>query len=163
MESIHHTAPTLIIQPTKGRYRQMALGPLWIVLRPLFTMVLFTLIFGTVAKLPSDGVPYPIFTYTALLPWTFFSGAVIGASNSLLAYRHLITKVYFPRLIIPVVSILSGLVDFCISLCHFIRDDGVLWVYSGLGDCHIANLYADRHCDNAHRWSLVCHRDWPAA
>jgi len=133
--------PTLVIQPTqgwgrlalhevweyrdllyfllwreiKGRYRQMALGPLWIVLRPLFNMVLFTLIFGVVAKLPSDGVPYPVFTYTALLPWTFFAGAVMGASNSLLANRHLITKVYFPRLIIPVVSILSGLVDFGIS------------------------------------------------
>jgi lipopolysaccharide transport system permease protein len=135
------SAPTLVIQPTrgwgrlalhevweyrdllyfllwrdiKGRYKQMALGPLWIVLRPLFNMVLFTLIFGVVAKLPSDGVPYPVFTYTALLPWLFFSGAVMGASNSLLSNRHLITKVYFPRLIIPIVSILSGLLDFCIS------------------------------------------------
>lgn len=105
----------LLWRDIKGRYRQMALGPLWIVLRPLFNMVLFTLIFGVVARLPSDGVPYPVFTYTALLPWTFFSGAVMGASNSLLSNRHLITKVYFPRLIIPIVSILSGLLDFCIS------------------------------------------------
>ena len=68
-----------------------------------------------VAKLPSDGVPYPIFTYTALLPWTFFSGAVLGAASSLLSNKHLIAKVYFPRLIVPVVSILSGLIDFSIS------------------------------------------------
>jgi lipopolysaccharide transport system permease protein len=133
--------PTLIIQPTKGwgslalhevweyrdllyfllwrdvkgRYRQMALGPLWIVLRPLLNMVLFTFIFGTVAKLPSDGVPYPLFTYSALLPWTFFNSAVMGAANSLLSYKDLIAKVYFPRLLVPIVSILSGLIDFGIS------------------------------------------------
>lgn len=138
---IEHKHPVLVIQPTrgwgklalhevweyrdllyfliwrdiKGRYRQMALGPLWIILRPLFNMVLFTLIFGMVAKLPSDGVPYPIFTYTALLPWTFFAGAVMGAANSLLSNKHLIAKVYFPRLIVPIVSILSGLIDFTIS------------------------------------------------
>ncbi len=105
----------LLWRDVKGRYKQMALGPLWIVLRPLFNMVLFTLIFGVVAKLPSDGVPYPIFSYTALLPWTFFSGAVLGAANSLLSNKHLIAKVYFPRLVVPVVSILSGLVDFVIS------------------------------------------------
>ena len=105
----------LIWRDIKGRYRQMALGPLWIVLRPLFNMVLFTLIFGTVAKLPSDGIPYPLFTYTALLPWTFFAGAATGAANSLLGYKDLIAKVYFPRLIVPVVSILSALIDFCMS------------------------------------------------
>ncbi len=105
----------LLWRDVKGRYRQMALGPLWIVLRPLFNMVLFTLIFGKVAKLPSDGIPYPLFSYSALLPWTFFSGAVIGASNSLLSNKHLIAKVYFPRLIVPIMSILSGLIDFTIS------------------------------------------------
>ncbi|GAK55280.1 ABC transporter permease protein [Candidatus Vecturithrix granuli] len=136
------TVPVLIIQPTKGwgrlalhevweyrdllyfllwrdvkgRYKQMALGPLWIVLHPLVNMVMFTLIFGVVAKLPSDGVPYPIFTYTALLPWTFFSGAVMAAANSLLNHRHLIAKVYFPRLIVPIVGVISGLIDFSISL-----------------------------------------------
>ncbi|MBD3304967.1 ABC transporter permease [candidate division KSB3 bacterium] len=133
--------PTLIIQPTKGwgklalhevweyrdlwyfllwrdikgRYKQMALGPLWIILRPLLNMVLFTLIFGIVAKLPSDGVPYPIFTYTALLPWTFFSTAMMAAANSLLQHRHLIAKVYFPRLIVPLVAVISSLIDFSIS------------------------------------------------
>lgn len=105
----------LLWRDIKGCYRQMALGPLWIVLRPLFNMVLFTLIFGTVAKLPSDGIPYPLFTYSALLPWTFFSGALTGAANSLLGYKNLIAKVYFPRLVIPIVSVLSALVDFSIS------------------------------------------------
>ena len=105
----------LIWRDLKGRYRQMALGPLWIVLRPLLNMVLFTLIFGKVAKLPSNGIPYPLFTYSALLPWTFFAGAVTGAAGSLLSYKNLIAKVYFPRLIVPVVSVLSGLVDFTIS------------------------------------------------
>ncbi len=105
----------LLWRDVKGRYKQMALGPLWIILRPLLNMVLFTLIFGKVAKLPSDGVPYPIFSYTALLPWTFFAGAVMGGANSLLSHRQLITKVYFPRLIIPVVSVVSGFIDFAIS------------------------------------------------
>jgi len=105
----------LLWRDVKGRYKQMALGPLWIVIHPLLNMVMFSLIFGMVAKLPSDGVPYPIFTYTALLPWTFFASTVIGAANSLLSHRHLITKVYFPRLIVPIVSVLSGLVDFAIS------------------------------------------------
>ncbi len=106
----------LLWRDVKGRYKQMALGPLWIVLRPLFNMVLFTLIFGVVAKLPSEGVPYPIFTYTALLPWTFFSGALMAAANSLLNHRHLIAKVYFPRLIVPIVGVISGFIDFSISL-----------------------------------------------
>jgi len=106
----------LLWRDVKGRYKQMALGPLWIVLHPLVNMVMFTLIFGLVAKLPSDGVPYPIFTYTALLPWTFFSGAVMAAANSLLSHRHLIAKVYFPRLIVPIVGVISGLIDFSISL-----------------------------------------------
>lgn len=105
----------LIWRNVKGRYRQMALGPLWIVIQPLMNMVLYTIIFGTVARLPSDGLPYPLFSYAALLPWTFFSGAVNGAANSLLSYQSLITKVYFPRLVVPVVGVLSGLVDFAIS------------------------------------------------
>ncbi len=107
----------LIWRDVKGRYKQMALGPLWIVLHPILNMAIFTVIFGMVAKLPTDGAPYPVFAYTALLPWTFFSSAVMGAANSLLSHRHLITKVYFPRLIVPIVSVLSGLIDFAISFC----------------------------------------------
>jgi lipopolysaccharide transport system permease protein len=105
----------LLWRDVKGHYRQMALGPLWIVIRPLLNMVLFTFIFGTVAKLPSDEIPYPLFAYSALLPWTFFSSALSGSANSLLSYKDLIAKVYFPRLVVPIVSILSGLVDFAIS------------------------------------------------
>lgn len=107
----------LLWRDVKGRYKQMALGPLWIVLHPILNMAIFTVIFGMVAKLPTDGAPYPVFAYTALLPWTFFSSAVMGAANSLLSHRHLITKVYFPRLIVPIVSVLSGLIDLAISFC----------------------------------------------
>ena len=110
----------------KGRYRQMALGPLWIVIHPVLNMVLFTLIFGMVAKLPSDGIPYPIFNYAALLPWGFFSSALFAAANSLLSYRNLISKVYFPRLTAPVVGVLAGLVDFGISFLVFL---GLMWWY----------------------------------
>lgn len=105
----------LLWRDVKGRYKQMALGPLWIVIHPLLNMVIFSLVFGVVAKLPSNGVPYPIFTYAAILPWTFFSSAVMGATHSLLSNSHLIAKVYFPRLIVPIVSVLAGLIDFSIS------------------------------------------------
>ncbi len=91
----------LIWRDVKGRYKQMALGPLWTVLRPLFNMVLFTRIFGIVAKLPSDGVPYPIFTYTALLPWTFFSGAVMGQRIVCSVRNISLQKCIFPDLLSP--------------------------------------------------------------
>ena len=99
----------------KARYRQMALGPLWIVIHPVLNMVLFTLIFSVVAKLPSDGVPYPLFNFAALLPWGFFHTALFAAAGSLMTYRNLISKVYFPRLSVPLVGVLSGLVDFLIA------------------------------------------------
>jgi lipopolysaccharide transport system permease protein len=99
----------------KARYRQMALGPLWIVIHPVLNMVLFTLIFSVVAKLPSDGVPYPLFNFAALLPWGFFTAALFAAAGSLMNYRNLISKVYFPRLSVPLVGVLSGLVDFFIA------------------------------------------------
>jgi lipopolysaccharide transport system permease protein len=99
----------------KSRYRQMALGPLWIILIPLVNMVIFSIIFGKLARLPSEGLPYPIFTYTALLPWTYFSEAANGSVGSLLRSMNLISKVYFPRLIVPISAVLSGLVDLAIS------------------------------------------------
>lgn len=105
----------LFMRDVKARYRQMALGPLWVVLAPLVNMVLFTVIFGRIAKLPSDGIPYPLFTYSALLPWAFFAGSLTTAAGSLLNYRQLISKVYFPRLTIPLVGTLSALFDFLIS------------------------------------------------
>jgi len=99
----------------KVRYKQTVLGAAWAVIQPFFTMVLFTLVFGRLAKMPSDGVPYPIFAYAALVPWTFFANSLTQASNSLVTSTNLIKKVYFPRLIIPMSSVISGAVDFAIA------------------------------------------------
>lgn len=99
----------------KVRYKQTALGATWAILQPFLTMVVFSIFFGNLAKVPSDGVPYPIFSYTALLPWTLFAKALTDASHSLVQSSHMITKVYFPRLILPLASILSGLVDFALA------------------------------------------------
>ena len=99
----------------KGQYKQTAFGPLWMIVTPLLAMVINTVIFSKVAKLSSDGIPYPLFNYCALLPWGFFSGGLMSAAGSLLGYKDLISKVYFPRLIVPIVGILSGLVNFVIS------------------------------------------------
>jgi len=99
----------------KVRYAQTVLGASWAVIQPILTMVIFSVIFGQLAKLPSDGIPYPIFTYTALLPWQLFSFALINSSQSLVGSQNLVSKVYFPRLVIPIASVLPGLVDFAIS------------------------------------------------
>ena len=106
----------LVWREVKGRYRQMAFGPLWIIVQPLVNMVIFSLIFGRLARLPSEGVPYPIFTYVALLPWQFFADAMRRSATSLLSQQSVIAKVYFPRLVIPISAVLSGLVDFGASL-----------------------------------------------
>lgn len=97
------------------RYKQTALGAAWAIIQPLFTMLIFTLFFGRLAGMPSDGIPYPIFAYAGLLPWTFFSNAVTNSGNSLVGNSNLITKVYFPRMIIPMASVGSGLIDFAIA------------------------------------------------
>ncbi|MGH9842043.1 MAG: ABC transporter permease [Blastocatellia bacterium] len=99
----------------KIRYKQTMLGAAWAILQPLFNMLLFTLVFGKAAKMPSDGIPYPLFAFAGLLPWTFFSNAIGSAGNSLVGSSHLITKVYFPRLIIPASAVLAGLVDFAFA------------------------------------------------
>jgi len=99
----------------KVRYKQTALGAAWAVIQPPFTMLVFTLFFGRLAKVPSDGIPYPLFSYTALLPWQLFASALTESSNSVVANERLITKVYFPRLVVPLASILAGLVDFAIA------------------------------------------------
>jgi lipopolysaccharide transport system permease protein len=105
----------LVWRDIKVQYAQTALGAGWAVLQPLLTMLIFTVIFGRLAKIPSDGVPYSVFTLAALIPWMYFSNAFSAASSSLVTSSNLITKVYFPRLIIPVVSVLSGLVNFAVS------------------------------------------------
>ena len=97
------------------RYKQTIVGALWAIIQPLMAMVIFSLIFGQLAKIPSEGVPYPIFSYVALVPWTFFAGGLSRASNSLVGNAGLITKIYFPRLVIPISSVLAGLVDFGLS------------------------------------------------
>lgn len=102
------------LREVKGKYRQMALGPLWIVLQPVVNMIVLSFVFGKVAKMPSDGIPYPIFTYTALIPWTFFSNASTFTAGCLITDMQIISKVYFPRLIIPLASVAARLVDFAI-------------------------------------------------
>jgi lipopolysaccharide transport system permease protein len=99
----------------KVRYKQTALGAAWAVLQPLLTMLIFTIFFGRMAGIGSEGVPYPIFSYAGLLPWIFFSHGLGQASNSLVGSANLLKKVYFPRLIVPVAAVLGGLVDFAVS------------------------------------------------
>jgi lipopolysaccharide transport system permease protein len=99
----------------KVRYKQTALGAAWAVIQPFFTMVVFSIFFGYLGKIPSDGIPYPVFAYCALLPWSLFAHALNESSNSLVNNQGLITKVYFPRLIIPIAPLFVGLVDFAIA------------------------------------------------
>ena len=99
----------------KVRYKQTVLGALWAVLQPALTMVVFSLFFGRLAKLPSDGIPYPLFALSGLIPWQLFSYALTQSSNSVVANKNLVSKVYFPRLIVPMAAVLSGLVDFAIA------------------------------------------------
>jgi len=133
--------PTIIIEPAKGwvnlrlkdlwvfreliyfltwreikvRYKQTALGAAWAIIQPLCNMLIFTLFFGRLAKMPSDGIPYPVFSLAGLVPWTFFANGVSQSANSLVGNSNLITKVYFPRLAIPLFSVMSGLVDFALA------------------------------------------------
>jgi lipopolysaccharide transport system permease protein len=105
----------LVWRDLKVRYKQTALGTAWIVLQPVASMVVFSFLFGGLLKVPSGGVPYPIFAYAALLPWNYFAQSLTRSSTSVVQSANLITKVYFPRLIIPTAGVLSGLVDFAIS------------------------------------------------
>ena len=144
--------PTIVIRPTKGwsfldlrdlwiyrelvyfltwrdvivRYKQTLLGASWAILQPFMTMVVFSIFFGGLAKVPSDNVPYPIFTYTALVPWGLFSNALLEASRSLVHNSSLITKVYFPRVILPLASVLAGVVDFFLAFIVLI---GMMFFY----------------------------------
>ncbi len=136
-----HAAPSVIIRPPGGlalpnllelwrhrpvlfaliwrnvtrRYRQTFLGPLWFILSPLVRMVVFSLVLGGIARLPSDGVPYPIFTYAALLPWELFASGVSRSTGCFVSYNHIISKVYFPRLLLPAAEVCTALVDFGLS------------------------------------------------
>lgn len=146
--------PTVVIEPSEGwvslklrelwqykellyfltwrdiqvRYKQTALGVAWAVLQPVLTMLIFSVVFGRLANLPSDGLPYPVFSFAALLPWQLFSGALTRAGTSLVGSANLLTKVYFPRLIIPFSAVAAGLVDFAIAFVVLI----VLLLYYGI-------------------------------
>ncbi len=161
-ESTIHSPETILIRPTRGwaalnlgdlwryrelmffltwrdikvRYKQTALGVGWAILTPLVQMVVFTVIFGNLARLDSEGFPYPIFTYVALLPWQLFSKAMSDAGRSLVSNRNMLTKVYFPRLLIPFSTQLSGLVDFGIAFLILVA----MMVYYGIAPT--ANIWA---------------------
>ena len=99
----------------KVRYKQTVLGAAWAIIQPFFTMVIFSLFFGRLANVPSDGLPYPIFSYAALVPWTFFATALTQASNSLVMNANMVKKIYFPRLTLPIATVLAGVVDFALA------------------------------------------------
>ena len=146
-----HTEPLVVIQPSRSwklvsfkdiwayrellffltwrdvkvRYKQTALGAAWAILQPLFMMLIFTLFFGRLAGVGSSGIPYPLFALAGLVPWTFFSNAITTSGNSLVGSSNLITKVYFPRLLVPAAAMLAGLVDFALAFGMFV----VLMVY----------------------------------
>ena len=105
----------LVWRDLKVRYAQTALGIAWAVLQPLLTMVVFSLYFGRIARMPSDGVPYPLFVFAALVPWTFFANGLVQSANSIIVNQNLIKKVYFPRLAIPAAAVVSGLVDLALA------------------------------------------------
>ncbi|MDT7778390.1 MAG: lipopolysaccharide transport system permease protein [Acidobacteriota bacterium] len=113
----------------KVRYKQTALGVAWVVMQPLLTTLVFTIFLGRVVRVPSDDIPYPLFVYAGLLPWTFFNSAITSSSSSLVGNAHLITKIYFPRLLIPIAAIAARLLDFFISFIVLI----VLMAYYGVG------------------------------
>ncbi len=127
----------LIWRDIKVRYKQTALGAAWAILQPFLTMVVFSVFFGRLGKIPSDGVPYPIFAYTALLPWQLFAHALTQSGTSLVANQGLITKVYFPRLIIPIAAALAGLVDFAIAFMVLL---GMMMYYGIIPTAAVATL-----------------------
>ena len=118
----------LVWRDIKVRYKQTAIGAAWAIIQPLLTMIIFTLVFGKFAKMPSNGLPYPIFSFAALLPWTYFSKALNQSILSVVSNANLITKVYFPRLLLPTAAVLSGIVDFGISFLFFL----VLMMWYGI-------------------------------
>lgn len=121
----HELLYFLVWRDLKVRYKQTILGVAWVIMQPLLATIIFTVFLGILARVPSDGAPYPLFVYAGLLPWLFFSNAILGSGTSLISNAHLITKVYFPRMIIPAAAIGARLVDFCIAFTMLI----VLMIY----------------------------------
>jgi lipopolysaccharide transport system permease protein len=116
----------MIWRDVKVRYKQTMLGAAWAIIQPVMTMLVFTFLFGKVAKLPSDGIPYPVFSYAALLPWGLFVNALNQGSRSLVTHNNMVTKIYFPRLILPLASVFAGMVDFIIAFVILI---GLMFYY----------------------------------
>jgi lipopolysaccharide transport system permease protein len=116
----------LIWRDVKVRYKQTVLGATWAILQPVMTMLVFSVFFGRLAKMPSDGIPYPVFAFAALLPWQLFAYALSESSNSLVGSQQLITKVYFPRLVVPLAAVMAGLVDFAIAFAVLLA---LMWYY----------------------------------
>jgi len=118
----------LVVRDIKVRYKQTVLGGLWAIIQPFFMMIVFTLFFGNLAKVPSDGIPYPIFNYSAMVAWIYFANSITSSGNSLVAESALVTKVYFPRMIAPLAPTLAFLLDFCIAFVILIA----MMVYYGI-------------------------------
>src|SRR5262245_23780715 len=118
----------LVWRELKVRYKQTFLGVAWAIVQPFLTMLIFSVVFGRLAKMPSDGVPYPVFAYCALLPWQLFAYAMTESSNSLVTNQRLLTKVYFPRLMMPLAAVAVGLADFVVSLLFLF----ILMAYYGM-------------------------------
>jgi len=132
LRELYHYRELLFVltaRDLKVRYKQTALGVIWALLQPLANMLLFTLIFGRLAKLPSDGFPYPIFVFAGLLPWTFFANSISASAESIVGASTLITRVYFPRLIIPLASVCTALVDFAMAFFILL----ILMLFYGVG------------------------------
>jgi lipopolysaccharide transport system permease protein len=123
----------LVWRDIKVRYKQTVLGASWAIIQPFVTMVVFTLFFGKLAKMPSDGIPYPLFSYAALVPWNFFANGLNQASNSLVGNSNLIKKVYFPRMDLPVASVLGGILDFAIAFAVLV---GMVFYYGKIPSIH---------------------------
>ncbi|MCL5409206.1 MAG: ABC transporter permease [Candidatus Omnitrophica bacterium] len=116
----------LVWRNLKVRYKQTAIGALWAIIQPFLTMVVFTLFFGKLAKIPSGGIPYPIFYFSALIIWTYFANSLTFATNSIVSYQHIITKIYFPRIFLPLASVIEQLIDFFIAFIILI---GMMFFY----------------------------------
>lgn len=119
----------LVWRDIKVRYKQTVMGASWAIIQPFFTMVVFSLFFGRLAQMPSDGIPYPIFSYAALVPWSFFANGLNQASNSLVGNSNLIKKVYFPRMAMPIASVLGGFPDFVLAFVMLLG----MMIYYGMG------------------------------
>ena len=131
----------LVWRDIKVRYKQTALGAAWAIIQPFFTMLIFSLFFGKLAKMPSDGVPYPLFTFAAVVPWTFFATGLAQSADSLVGSANLLKKVYFPRLAIPVAAVFSSIVDFALAFVVLLADDGCLLSSLAHVGCGLAAVF----------------------